>query len=639
MPRSPSRLGLALSLSAIAFACGGDDLTLPNEGAPAALEIFGGDRQNGTVGEALGESLVVRVTDRFGDPVPATLVRWTAQGGGTVDPGESTTDAQGRAGTRRILGTDPSTYFTIAAVEGIEDPVTFTSTALTARLVITSRLQAIAVSGVALDPQPALQLQDADGTPIAREGVVVTVQIASGGGTLSGSTTASSDAGGAVAFTDLAIRGSPGTRRLIFAAEAFAPATSPPIALGAGAPASMELVAGDDQTAIAGQPVPTPPSVRVRDADGTPLPGIPVGFTVTKGEGTLVGETPVTDADGVAAVGEWRLGRTAGENELSAEVSGQSLSGSPVVFSATATAGGVSASESAVEASPPAITASSGASATTITVRVRDQFGNAVAGVPVALAVNGTGNTLTQPSAPTDANGVATGRLSSTVAGTRSVTATADGIELQGVAAVTVQPGVPSASTTTATVPPTGRAGERTTIEIQLRDALGNPVPGRGSAIAVGIGGVNNVGGVGASDEGGGRYTASYTPQAAGTDVVAIAVSGAPLAGSPFASQVQPGAAAAAQSSADVPGSISIFADFRITVTIRDRFGNVVGRGGDPVALQIDGGARALTDQGNGTYTLDIPDFTLSVGTHQVVVTLAGANVGGSPYTMNVTFP
>ncbi|HEY9507964.1 MAG TPA: invasin domain 3-containing protein, partial [Gemmatimonadales bacterium] len=424
-----------------------------------------------------------------------------------------------------------------------------------------------------------------------------------------------------------------------FAAEAFAPATSPPIALGAGAPASMELVAGDDQTAIAGQPVPTPPSVRVRDADGTPLPGIPVGFTVTKGEGTLVGETPVTDADGVAAVGEWRLGRTAGENELSAEVSGQSLSGSPVVFSATATAGGVSASESAVEASPPAITASSGASATTITVRVRDQFGNAVAGVPVALAVNGTGNTLTQPSAPTDANGVATGRLSSTVAGTRSVTATADGIELQGVAAVTVQPGVPSASTTTATVPPTGRAGERTTIEIQLRDALGNPVPGRGSAIAVGIGGVNNVGGVGASDEGGGRYTASYTPQAAGTDVVAIAVSGAPLAGSPFASQVQPGASAAAQSSADVPGSISIFADFRITVTIRDRFGNVVGRGGDPVALQIDGGARALTDQGNGTYTLDIPDFTLSVGTHQVVVTLAGANVGGSPYTMNVTFP
>ena len=139
MPRSPSSLRLALSLSALGFACGGDDLTLPNQGEPAAVEIFGGDRQNGTVGEALGESLVVLVTDRFGDPVPGAVVQWTAEGGGAVDPGESTTDGEGRAGTRRILGTAPTTYFTIATVEGVDDPVMFTSTALTARLVITSR--------------------------------------------------------------------------------------------------------------------------------------------------------------------------------------------------------------------------------------------------------------------------------------------------------------------------------------------------------------------------------------------------------------------------------------------------------------------------------------------------------------------
>jgi adhesin/invasin len=638
MPRSSS-LRLALSLSAFGFACGGDDLTLPNQGEPAAVEIFGGDEQNGTVGEALGDSLVVRVTDPFGDPVPGALVQWTAQGGGLVDPGEGMTDGQGRAGTRRILGTEPTTYFTIAAVEGIEDVVRFTSTALTARLVITSRTQAIAVSGVALDPQPTLQLQDADGTPIAREGVVVSVAIASGGGSLSGTTTATSNAGGEVAFTDLAISGSPGTRRLIFAAEAFAPATSPPIALGAGAPASIELVAGDDQTATVGQPVPIPPSVRVSDADGTPLPGIPVAFTVTKGDGSLVEETPVTDADGVAAVGEWRLGPGVGENELAAEVTGQSLSGSPVVFSATSTAGGVNASESEVEASPATITASSGASATTITVRVRDQFGNPVAGVPVALTADGSGNTLTQPSAPTDANGVATGRLSATAAGARSVTATANGIELEQVVTVTVQAGAPSAATSTATVPASGLAGEPTAIEIQLKDALGNPAPGRASAIAITIGGANNVGGVGASDEGGGRYTASYTPQAAGTDQVAIAVSDTAIAGSPFASQVQPGPSAAAQSSADVPGSVSLFSSFTITVTIRDRFGNVVGHGGDPVELRIDGAPQALTDQGNGTYTLDIPSFTLSVTTHEVTVTLGGANIGGSPYSMTVTFP
>jgi hypothetical protein len=641
MPRSSATLRLALSLAALTFACGGDDLTLPSQGEPANLEIIDGDEQNGTVGEPLAEALVVEVTDRFNDPVPNVLVRWTAEGGGAVDPAESTTDAQGRASTRRILGPSSTTYVTIAAVEGLAGAARFTSTAFTARLVITSQLQAIAVSGVPLDPQPTLQLQDADGTPIAREGVEVTVQIVSGGGDLSGSTVASSDASGVVAFTDLAINGSPGTRRLIFASgaeEAFAPAVSGPIALDAGSPASIEPVAGDEQTAPAGEAVPTPPAVRVLDAEGTPLPGIPVTFTVTAGGGTVVEPTPVTDEDGVAAVEQWRLGPTIGANELSAEVTGQALSGSPVVFSATATAGNVSATESEVEASPATITASSGSSASTITVRVRDGLGNPVAGVPVALAVNGTGNTLTQPSAPTDANGIATGRLSSTAAGTRTVSVTAGGVELEQVATVTVQAGTPSAATSTATVP-NGRAGERTTIEIQLRDALGNAAPGRAGSIGVTIGGANDVGGVGANDEGGGRYTVGYTPEVAGTDQVTVEVSGAAVAGSPFASQVVAGAGSAAQSTADVPSSVSLFATFTITVVIRDQFGNVVGHGGDPVALSIDGAPQSLTDQGDGTYTLTIPAFTLTVDTHQVVVTLGGSNIAGSPYPMTVTFP
>jgi Bacterial Ig-like domain (group 1)/Filamin/ABP280 repeat len=625
MPRSLSSLRLVLSLSALGFACGGDDLTLPNQGEPAAVEIFDGDRQNGTVGEALSDSLVVLVTDPFGDPVPGALVQWTAEGGGSVDPGESTTDADGRAGTRRILGTAPTTYLTIAAVEGIEE-VFFTSTALTARLVITSKTQAIAVSGVALDPQPTLQLQDADGTPIAREGVVVSVQIASGGGSLDGTTTATSNAAGEVAFTDLALRGSPGTRRLIFAAEAFAPATSPPIALGAGAPASIELVAGDDQTATVGELVPIPPSLRVRDAEGTPLPGIPVAFTVTKGAGTLLGESPVTDADGIAAVSEWRLGPAVGENELSAEVSGQSLSGSPVVFSATSTAGGVSASQSQVEASPAAIIASSGSSAATIIVRVRDQFGNPVAGVPVALTADGSGNTLTQPSAPTDANGVATGRLSATAAGARNVTATANGVALEQVATVTVQPGNPSAATSTATVPANAQSGQATTIEILLRDAHGNAVAGRASAVVVAVSGANTVPGVTVSDQGGGRYQALYTPIVAGADQVDVRVSGSPVSGSPFSSTVAPGPVSPSASTAVVTWN---FFTVNAVVTARDAQGNAVGRGGDVVVVTPEGfGPTTANDNGNGTYTATIATFSAP----PVTITLNGAPIQGSPF-------
>lgn len=634
-----STLPLALGLALLASACGGDDLTLPNAGEPAELEILGGDGQNGTVGQTLEESLVVRVTDRFGDPVPEVLVRWSADGGGSVNPAETTTDERGRAGTERTLGSQPATYFTIARVEGLESPVTFTSTGLTARLVITSQLPAIATSGVPLAPQPTLQLQDADGTPIAREGVVVTVQIASGGGSLTGATTATSNAAGEVAFTDLAIRGEPGTRRLIFAAEAFAPATSAPIALDVGAPASIEPVAGDEQTAPAGQPVPIPPAVRVRDDDGNPLRGIPVTFRVTQGDGTVSGGTPVTDDEGVATVGAWRLGTSAGANELVAEVSGQELSGSPVVFRATATAGGVSATESTVEASPATITASTGGSAATVTVRVRDTFGNPVAGVPVALAVDGSGNTLTQPAEATDANGVATGRLTSTVAGSRTVTATAGGVELAQAATVTVQPAAATAGASTATVP-NGQAGAATTIEIQLKDGLGNPAPGQANAIGITVTGANNVGGIAASDQGGGRYTATYTPQVVGTDQVDIRVSGVALSGSPFSSRVQAGVTSAGHSSADVPNSVSIFTSFTITVTARDQFGNVVGHGGDPFELRIDGGEPvALADQGDGRYTVTIPSFTLTVGSHAVSVTLGGVDIAGSPYPMRVTFP
>ncbi len=625
MSRPTPALVLAVALAALAPACGGDNLTLPNEGEPAGVQILRGDRQNGTVGEALGDSLVVEVTDRFGNPVGGVTVTWSAEGGGSVDPARSTTAADGRAGTMRVLGPQPTTYFTTASIDGLTESATFTSTGLAARLVLTSQLPAIATSGEPLSPQPALRLEDADGTPVAREGVIVTVQIASGGGTLTGATTAASDAEGHVAFSDLAIRGSPGTRRLIFAADAFAPATSPPIALGVGAPSSIEPAAGDDQSAVVGGAVPVDPSVRVKDADGNPLGGIPVTFTVTGGGGTVSGNTPVTGSDGVATVGEWRLGTTVGENTLSAAVAGQNLSGGPVVFSATGTPGGVSSEQSTVAASPATV---SGSSISTITVTVRDQFGNPLSGIEVTLAVSGSGNTLVQPASPTNAEGQATGTVSSTAAGVLTVSATAGGVAIEQTATVTVSAGVPAASTSSATVPP-GRAGQATTVEILLKDVLGNPVVGAATAIALSITGANNVGGVAASDQGGGRYTARYTPRIAGTDQVAIRVSGAALAGSPFSSQVEPGPANPATSTAAVTASLFGVA---AVVTARDAQGNPVGRGGETVLVSVDGGTPVTAiDKENGTYEASVFKFS----PRAVVITMNGVPIQGSPFAVN----
>src|SRR2546430_6134618 len=102
-------------------------------------------------------------------------------------------------------------------------------------------------------------------------------------------------------------------------------------------------------------------------------------------------------------------------------------------------AGTVSANLSTVTATPP-IAAGSGTS--TVTVTARDANGNPIAGATVVLAVSPTtGNTLTQPIGTTNASGVATGTLSSTAAGSKTVSATIDGVAITQTATVVVNAG------------------------------------------------------------------------------------------------------------------------------------------------------------------------------------------------------
>src|SRR5207245_8169881 len=73
-----------------------------------------------------------------------------------------------------------------------------------------------------------------------------------------------------------------------------------------------------------------------------------------------------------------------------------------------------SATQSTVSATTP-ITASSGTSQSTITVTAKDALGNPIQGATVVLAATGTGNMLTQPVGTTNASGVASATLRSTV--------------------------------------------------------------------------------------------------------------------------------------------------------------------------------------------------------------------------------
>lgn len=106
----------------------------------------------------------------------------------------------------------------------------------------------------------------------------------------------------------------------------------------AGAASSVVATAGDGQSATVSTGVSVPPTVRVDDAHGNPVSGVSVTFAVTAGGGSVGGAAQSTDAGGLASVGSWTLGSTPGANALSATVDG--VSGSPVAFVATGTAGG-----------------------------------------------------------------------------------------------------------------------------------------------------------------------------------------------------------------------------------------------------------------------------------------------------------
>src|SRR5205823_4391041 len=329
------------------------------------------------------------------------------------------------------------------------------------------------------------------------------------------------DAGGRAAFTNLTITGVAGPRTLSFTAPQLAVLTSGQVTLIAGAATQIAVNAGNNRTVTAGTAVQIAPSVIVKDASGNPVPGVAVTFAVAPGNGSITGTSQTTDAGGIATVGSWTLSTTAGGNRLTAAASG--LTGSPVTFLATGTAGNAgsiavsdgdnqTATVNTAVATPPAvvvkdangnpvqgvavtpgaISASGGASAATITVTANDEFGNPVSGVTVTLSSSGTNNALTQPTGPTGANGQATGTLSSTKAETKTIGAT-----LNGITQVTATASVGVTAAAAASIAISAGDGQAATVgtavavppAVIVRDAFGNPVAGVAVTFAPGTGG------------------------------------------------------------------------------------------------------------------------------------------------------
>lgn len=128
------RLGVNLGLNSVRATLGTVEPVTFNATAtagPAAnLIAQSGNGQTAIVGELLPNDLVVKVTDAVGNPKTGVVVTFAvASGGGTLNVGSITTDANGQGGVRWRLGPATGTQTLIATATGLPARL-FTATAL-----------------------------------------------------------------------------------------------------------------------------------------------------------------------------------------------------------------------------------------------------------------------------------------------------------------------------------------------------------------------------------------------------------------------------------------------------------------------------------------------------------------------------
>jgi hypothetical protein len=401
-------VALLAGLPLINAACGGDNLTLPSEGAPAHIVINGGSGQSDRAGTVLGDSLLALVTDTQNRPVQGATVEFVLtddRGGGLVSPASGTTNSDGVVRAAITLGSQVGEMQGQAQVPVADGaaPITAGFTAI----VLPGDANGIAMvsgdgqSGPVGDTLAAplvVKVTDVSGNPIS--GVTVQWSAEGQGGVTETSTV--TDASGQTSV--LRILG-PNSGQQITLASADGLAGSPVTfthTATAGNASRIEIVSGNNQEAAAGSQVPQDLVVRVLDQDGNPIVNRAVSWVIGQGGGTPNPETSQTDGEGKAST-RWTLGPTPGTNTLNAVVSGLGS----VTFTANGTGTG-SPSNLALTTQPPASVPVGATLTPGPVVQVRDGAGHdlAVAGVNVTVAVaSGRGQLAGTQTVATDGNG------------------------------------------------------------------------------------------------------------------------------------------------------------------------------------------------------------------------------------------
>ena len=334
------------TLSVTADGTAGASITATGQPGPVTAIAIQRQPSGAASGSAIARQPIIRLADAFGNQVTTASSNVTASvasGSGTLSGTTSVASVNGIATfTNLAITGEGNTTLSFSATGGTSavssSAFTVSAPAGAASQLVVGTQPSGATSAKVFTVQPDVEVRDAAGINATAGTFSVTATLSSSTGTLTGITTVTS-VNGVATFTNLGVIGS-GAYTLNFAATSLTGASSSNLSVAAPPIQGIEIFGGDKQAAFAGSAVELKPSVRIVGAGNLPLAGARVTFAVATGGGSITGASAISDASGVATIGDWTLGAAANFNTLTATVEGVGVPLNPVTLSAAGCSAG-----------------------------------------------------------------------------------------------------------------------------------------------------------------------------------------------------------------------------------------------------------------------------------------------------------
>ena len=414
------------------------------------LVLYDGDGQLGVINNTLPAPLRVRVSNAVDEPaVNHPVVFHVISGGGIFMGSMDTvqtiaTNSQGIAEVPFKCGPSAGENVNVINVTSkvgstplIGSPVLFNVSARYLSVKITEvrgNNQMDLINSLLPVPLEVLVVDDQD-NPVV--GQLVEFHLQGGGGKLDGGndTLVVKNTGPTgKTSVQLTLGNEPGLNNNIvqvFADDGFQSLQGSPLTFQATATktnaVNLVKLGGDSQSGTVGKTLNVPIKVKVTDNFDQPVAGQDIVFRISAGAGMLQSGqndtllTIISAADGVAQV-NWILGTKVGQQNNQLQVSADNgagvLTGSPLLFSASAQADITDPGNSEISASSPVI--ANGQDKSTVTVKLFDKYYNPITGNAVELS-SGQNVFFQQPVSVTDDSGKTVGYITSIRSGVKTV--------------------------------------------------------------------------------------------------------------------------------------------------------------------------------------------------------------------------